>query len=156
MKNSVFAVFFLCSFSYSQSVSKQLIAATGGTLSNEDVSVSFATGEPMVGLLTAEGVQLSSGYYEALDLEALNIKNNLLKVEYRVYPNPTLDVLYFDNPKGEGLLHIEIFDISGQKILEQAVKSQQAINVKTLPNGTYFLNVHSNNTPTNQYKFIKQ
>ena len=156
MKNSVFAVFFLCSFSYSQSVSKQLIAATGGTLSNENVSVSFATGEPMVGLLTAEGVQLSSGYYEALDLEALNIKDNTLKVEYRVYPNPTQDVLYFDNPKGEGLLHIEIFDISGQKILEQAVKSQQAINVKILPNGTYFLNVHSINTPTNQYKFIKQ
>ena len=156
MKNSVFAVFFLCSFSYSQSVSKQLIAATGGTLSNENVSVSFATGEPMVGLLTAEGVQLSSGYYEALDLEALNIKDNTLKVEYRVYPNPTQDVLYFDNPKAEDLLHVEVFDISGQKILEQAVKSQQAINVKILPNGTYFLNVHSNNTPTNQYKFIKQ
>ena len=156
MKNSVFAVFFLCSFSYSQSVSKQLIAATGGTLSNENVSVSFATGEPMVGLLTAEGVQLSSGYYEALDLETLDIKDNTFKVEYWVYPNPTQDVLYFDNPKGEGLLHIEIFDISGQKILEQAIKSQQAINVKILPNGTYFLNVHSNNTPTNQYKFIKQ
>lgn len=155
MKNSVFAVFFLCIFSYSQSVSKQLIAATGGTLSNENISVSFATGEPMVGLLTAEGVQLSSGYYEALDLEALNIKDNTLKVEYRIYPNPTQDVLYFDNLKAEGLLHIEIFDISGQKIIEQAVKSQQAINVKVLPNGTYFLNVHSNNTTTNQYKFIK-
>ena len=155
MKNSVFAVFFLCIFSYSQSVSKQLIAATGGTLSNENVSVSFATGEPMVGLLTAEGVQLSSGYYEALDLEALNIKDNTLKVEYRIYPNPTQDVLYFDNLKAEGLLHIEIFDISGQKIIEQAVKFQQAINVKVLPNGTYFLNVHSNNTPINQYKFIK-
>lgn len=155
MRISVFVVFFLCSISYSQSVSKQLIAASGGTLSNENVSVSFATGEPMVGLLTAEGVQLSSGYYEALDLEALNIKDNSLKVEYRVYPNPTHDVLYFDNPNAEGLLQVEIFDISGQKILQQAVKSQHGIDVKTLPNGTYFLNVHSNNSPTNQYKFIK-
>ena len=135
----------MCSFSIHNRCQKQLIAATGGTLSNENVSVSFATGEPMVGLLTAEGVQLSSGYYEALDLEALDIKDNTFKVEYRVYPNPTQDVLYFDNPKAEGLLHIEVFDISGQKILEQAIKSQQAINVKILPNGTYFLNVHSHN-----------
>ena len=93
--------------------------------------------------------------FELKNKQNINIKDNSLKVEYRVYPNPTHDVLYFDNPNAEGLLQVEIFDISGQKILQQAVKSQHGIDVKTLPNGTYFLNVHSNNSPTNQYKFIK-
>jgi hypothetical protein len=48
---------------YSQTISKQVIGSAGKTQSNSNLKVSWTTGEPVVGLMSAGGHQLGNGYY---------------------------------------------------------------------------------------------
>ena len=84
---------------YSQSISKQVIGTAGKTQTNSNLKVSWTTGEPVVGLMTAGGNQLGNGYYPAMDLQALNIEDNLIDIKIKVYPNPTSHFLYVSHPE---------------------------------------------------------
>ncbi len=55
----------------------------------------------------------------------------------QVYPNPSSDFLYFeDEIKSD---NIEIFDVSGKKVLEVEISGKNSINISNLENGIYFI-----------------
>ena len=58
-----------------QSVDKSVISTIGYAYTSQTVSVSYNAGELIIGNLTSEdgAIQLSSGYYESLNLETLHI-----------------------------------------------------------------------------------
>ena len=67
----------------------------------------------------------------------------------RIYPNPTQDMLVFDNPDSDKAL---IFDLNGRLLQTVALCGEKAtINVTTLLRGEYLLLLN-----TQTYKFIKQ
>jgi hypothetical protein len=105
----------ISSIGQAQSISKQVIGTSGKTLTNSNLKLSYTVGEPVVGLMTAGGNQLGNGYYPAMDLQALSVEDNVLDVQLRVYPNPTLQSLYVSNPEMNSF-GITIVDLNGKQL----------------------------------------
>jgi hypothetical protein len=111
-----------------------------------------------VGAMTPEdgSIQLGNGYYPSLDLSTLNTQSPELKLQLKVYPNPTTEAIFITHPT-EQFFEVRITDISGKQILQTAHQKQQPLNVQSLTSGTYFVTVTTRDSKqTNTYKIIKQ
>jgi len=144
-------------FVSAQSISKQVIAPSGSTISNGDNQLSYSAGEVVVGGMTAEdgSVQLGNGYYPSLDLQALSIESPTTNLLVKVYPNPTKEVIFITHPNNI-TFKVFISDLTGKVLLQKEVGKQEPINIERYPNGTYLINVITEHTKTNSYKIIKQ
>jgi hypothetical protein len=70
MNNLTLIILFASLCGYSQTISKQIIGTAGKTQTNSNLKVSWTTGEPVVGLMSAGGSQLSNGYYPAMNVQS--------------------------------------------------------------------------------------
>ena len=68
MNNLTLIILFASFCGYSQTISKQIIGTAGKTQTNSNLKVSWTTGEPVVGLMSAS--QLSNGYYPAMNVQS--------------------------------------------------------------------------------------
>jgi len=144
--------------SYSQTISKQIIASAGTTLENSNNRISYTAGELVVGAMTDEEgtYQLGNGYYPSLNLSTLNTETPELQLQVKVFPNPTKEVIYITHPT-EQFFDVRITDISGRQILQTAHQKEQPLSVQTLTTGTYFVTVTTKESKqTNTYKIIKK
>lgn len=71
---------------------------------------------------------------------------------FSAYPNPVIDVLYFDLNATQA--QIKIYDASGNMMLEQLVSDQEGVNLNDLPTGIYFIE-SSTEENTNLQKILK-
>ena len=143
---------------FSQTISKQVIGPAGATYENGNNKLSYTAGEVLVGAMTSEdgSIQLGNGYYPSLDLSTLNTQSPELKLQLKVYPNPTTEAIFITHPT-EQFFEVRITDISGKQILQTAHQKQQPLNVQSLTSGTYFVTVTTRDSKqTNTYKIIKQ
>jgi len=143
---------------FSQTISKQVIGPAGATYENGTNKLSYTAGEVLVGAMTSEdgSIQLGNGYYPSLDLSTLNTQSPELKLQLKVYPNPTTEAIFITHPT-EQFFEVRITDISGKQILQTAHQKQQPLNVQSLTSGTYFVTVTTRDSKqTNTYKIIKQ
>ena len=153
-------VFLLLGFSsYAQpSISKQVIGPSGATFENGNNKLSYTAGEVVVGAMTDEdgSYQLGNGYYPSLDLSTLNTESPELKLQVKVFPNPTTEAIYISHPT-EQFFEVRITDISGKQTLQTGHQKEQPLSVQTLTTGTYFITVTTKESKqTNTYKIIKQ
>lgn len=80
--------------------------------------------------------------------------NNAAFAGFKAYPNPVNDLLTVDN--NIAIDKIEIYNVTGQLILQQEVKSRSVqINVAKITSGAYLLNIYAGDSRKN-VKFIKQ
>ena len=141
---------------YSQTISKQVIGTAGKTQSNSNLKVSWTTGEPIVGLMTAGGNQLGNGYYPALDLQALSVEDNVLDVQLRVYPNPTSQSLYVSHPDMNSF-GITIVDLNGKQLYSGTINKDEPLDVSNYTQGMYMVTIENATTnKKNTYKIIKK
>lgn len=149
-------IFLITSFSYSQTISKQVIGTAGKTQSNSNLKVSWTAGEPVIGLMTAGGNQLGNGYYPALDLQALNVEDNVLDVQLRIYPNPTSQSLYVTHPDMNSF-GITIVDLNGKLLYSGIINKDEPLNVSNYTQGLYLVTLENKETnKKNTYKIIKK
>ena len=140
---------------YSQTISKQVIGTAGKTQSNSNLKVSWTTGEPVIGLMTAGGNQLGNGYYPALDLQALSVEDNVLDVQLRVYPNPTTQSLYVTHPDVNSF-GITIVDLNGKQLYSGTINKDEPLDVSNYTQGMYMVTIENATTnKKNTYKIIK-
>ena len=155
MKKIIF-LFLISNFGFAQSVSKQVIGASGKTLSNANLNLSYTVGEPVVGLMTAEGLQLSNGNHSGLNLQALSIEDNNLDLQIKVYPNPTAQMLYVSHPDFK-TFSIQITDLNGKQIYLGTINKEEPLDVSAYAIGMYLLTVENKATnKKNTYKVIKK
>ena len=111
--------------SYSQTISKQVIGPGGQTFENGNNSLSHTVGEVAVGAMTDEDgtYQLGNGYYPSLNLSTLNSETPELKLQVKVFPNPTKEVIFITHPT-EQFFEVKIADVSGKQILQTAHQKQ--------------------------------
>tara|TARA_B110000208_G_scaffold170323_1_gene211765 strand:- start:443 stop:919 length:477 start_codon:yes stop_codon:yes gene_type:complete len=151
--------FLLISLSgFSQTVSKQVISPLGGSAFSDTHKLSYTTGEVVVGAMTSEdgSIQLGNGYYPSLDLSILNTESPELKLQVKVYPNPTTEAIFITHPT-EQFFEVRITDVSGKLILQTEYQRQQPLSVQSLTLGTYLVTVTTRDLKqTNTYKIIKQ
>ena len=143
---------------FSQTISKQVIGPAGATYENDTNKLSYTAGEVLVGAMTSEdgSIQLGNGYYPSLDLSTLNTQSPELKLQLKVYPNPTTEAIFITHPT-EQFFEVRITDVSGKQILRTAHQRQQPLSVQSFTSGTYFVSVTTKESKqTNTYKIIKQ
>ena len=67
-----------------------------------------------------------------------------------IYPNPTKDVLHFENINEN--IEVSVFDIIGKQVLEQTINVGETLNVSQLSNGIYTIRINNNISS----KFVKE
>jgi len=153
----LFILMFLSAGLSAQSVSKQVIAPLGGTISNGNNQLSYTAGEIVIGGMTAEdgSFQLGNGYYPSLNLEVLNIDSPITNLLVKIYPNPTKEMIFITHPSSNSF-KVFISDLTGKVLLQKQVGKEDPINIERYPTGMYLINVTTEDKKTNSYKIIKQ
>jgi hypothetical protein len=154
--NKLILFLLVTTIGYSQTISKQVIGTAGKTQTNSNLKVSWTTGEPVVGLMTAGGNQLGNGYYPALDLQALSVEDNVLDVQLKVYPNPTSQSLYVSHPELNSF-GITIADLNGKQLYSGTINKEEPLDVSNYTQGMYLVTIENTTTnKKNTYKIIKK
>ena len=153
----LFILMFLSAGLSAQSISKQVIAPIGGTVSNGNNQLRFTAGEIVIGGMTAEdgSFQLGNGYYPSLNLEVLSIDSPTTNLLVKIYPNPTKEMIFITHPISNSF-KVFISDLTGKVLLKKEVGKQEPINIERYPPGAYLINVTTEDKKTNSYKIIKQ
>ena len=156
MKTITCLLLLVSSSIFAQSISKQVISTAGKTQTNSDLKVSWTTGEPVVGLMTAGGNQLGNGYYPAMDLQALSVEDNTLEAQITVYPNPTSQMLYVSHPEINSF-GIQIVDLNGKQVYSGTISKDQPLDVSNYSQGMYLITIENKEAnKKNTYKIIKK
>ena len=149
-------ILLLYSTGHAQTISKSVIGSAGKNTSNSTVKLSWTTGEPIIGIMTAGGNQLGNGYYPALNLQALSVEDNVLDVQLRVYPNPTSQSLYVSHPELSSF-GITIFDLNGKQLYSGTINKEEPLDVSNYTQGMYLVTLENKETQKkNTYKIIKK
>jgi hypothetical protein len=138
-----------------QSISKQVIGAAGKTQTAGNSKLSWTLGEPVVGLMTAGGKQLSNGYYPALNLQALSVEDIDMNVQIKLYPNPTSQSLYVSHPELNSFM-ITIVDLNGKQVYAGTIYKEVPLDVSNYTQGMYLVTIENKAAnKKNTYKIIK-
>ncbi len=71
---------------------------------------------------------------------SLSIGEYKLEDSFKIYPNPTNDIIYISSKSSLGIEKVIVYSISGKLLLEINEDTKE-INLKHYPKGMYFLNV---------------
>jgi len=138
-----------------QSISKQVIGAAGKTQTAGNSKLSWTLGEPVVGLMTSGGNQLSNGYYPALNLQALSVEDIEMNVQIKLYPNPTSQALYVSHPELNSF-GITIVDLNGKQVYAGTIYKEVPLDVSNYTQGMYLVTIENKAAnKKNMYKIIK-
>lgn len=88
------------------------------------------------------------------DTDALNINslNGIEKIHF--YPNPALDLIYFNTPNT--ISQIKIYDLNGKLVLEEDIFTNNSINIEGLNSGSYIIKIIGKNGSVMNKKLIKK
>jgi hypothetical protein len=132
-----------------QSITPSIINSTGGTATAGNLIVDWNVGESMVSTQT-NGIIVTNGQLQPVDgiisVEELNSSWNV-----SVYPNPTRDEFVITAPSS-GIYEASLFDLAGKFISKQTLMSTNRMDVRSLANGSYYLQVR--NTASQEFKTI--
>ena len=109
---------------------------------------------------TAGGFGMNTPAYFAMDnfttkAAPVSVKNIAESNVAKLYPNPANDVLYVE-VNNKDIQQVSILDLSGKLLSTQTVtESKVALNVSTLPSGTYFVQLTGNGQNAGT-RFVKQ
>ena len=84
----------------------------------------------------------------------LEVTENIKKTDFYIYPNPVIDKISLIGYNEEDIESIKILDLIGKELI--STNGSNVINVENLEAGIYFLQVCSNATASNRFKFIKK
>ena len=143
MKKLYFLILFTSStHCFTQSISKEVIASSGGYLSNNTYSLNVSYGESIINNMSSENgaVSLSNGFHFVSNNTSLSAVIEDLALSLSIYPNPTLSHV---NIISQSLINLrfEIYDINGKLISKDLIKSNEKINMNQLSSGVYLLKI---------------
>ncbi len=133
----MFTVTVICA----QNVGKTVVASSGGTVTNAEVTVGYTIGEPIVGPVGSD-TRIDQGFWAGGELivEPINDGEEDLS-GILVYPNPVeSELTIFTNNKE--IYGITLFAVNGKRVLKQKVDSIQLeykIDMSYLAKGMYVL-----------------
>lgn len=166
--------FMLCG--YSATLSPFLVYVTNftgndffnGTVERSDISSN-------IGLSQIEGVtQITNGRYFLSREKFENIINlpsklysfnnasftlSINEIEassLTIYPNPVYDTLNIQVSSAENIKYIEVFDITGKRMIERKKKLSDSINFNNLRSGLYFIKIVLEDNAVYYKKILKR
>jgi hypothetical protein len=144
---------------FSQQVSPEVIASAGDHFENDDISLSWTLGEPVISTLSGEYI-LTQGFHQDLYIITAIDEVDITEYNIQIFPNPTADYLTIEfnslNTKIEEVI-IQLFDIKGGLIKEYKKSGDPLstrINLQSFERANYFLRININGQIKN-YKIVK-
>ncbi|MBU1369193.1 MAG: thiol protease/hemagglutinin PrtT [Bacteroidetes bacterium] len=120
--------------SYDDVMPSPLVLQTGGTI--HFLVSPYFLGETGTYLLEIQ-----------IDRNATNTAEIVDQNRVTIYPNPTSDLLFIKNDQNIEFTNFGIYNLKGERIISQPINDKlqntQAINLKNLPSGSYFLKLES-------------
>ena len=144
-----FLTLFAGSVATAQSIAPSVINSTGGTATVGNLIVDWNVGESMMTTET-NGFIVTNGQLQPVD-EIISVEELNTSWNISVYPNPTRDEFVITAPNG-GVFEASLFDLAGKFISKQILMSTNRMDVRSLANGSYYLQVR--NTATQEFKTI--
>ena len=83
-----------------------------------------------------------------------NISNQTTEHEFLIYPNPTSPVIWVRSDYVKNISGYSIYDLTGRKLISNELKTPE-IDVSSLTNGIYFIEVVNKNGRKQIGKFVK-
>ena len=149
-KHLLFVIATFASLSASaQSITPSVINSTGGTATVGNLIVDWNVGESMVSTQT-NGIIVTNGQLQPVD-EIISVEELNTSWNISVYPNPTRDEFVITAPNA-GVFEASLFDLAGKFITKQTLMSTNRMDVRSLANGSYYLQVR--NTASQEFKTI--
>ena len=134
------------------------VNAAGGDASSSGGSVSYSVGQVVYTSNKGSSGSVTQGVQHAYEIFTGDIKDTTFNISLTVFPNLTTEnlTLQINDYKNEKLSY-QLFDMQGKELRKgQILEHQTLINISSLPVGTYFINVVSQENKTNQsFKIIK-
>lgn len=120
----------------------QLVSNTGGFGSNQFASSEFSIGDLVVGNSDNSNTYLftygyNQGWTQNNDIPTGN--TNKLSSNVAIYPNPTKDA--FQVRGVDGLVNLNISDLSGRQVFAKQVSANEEVSVGSLPQGVYLVKI---------------
>ena len=137
---------------------QQTIPAAGHDISGSGGSVSYTIGQLVYTTNIGANNSLAQGVQQVYEISTLGVDDfNEIKLDYLVYPNPTIDklTLKIQNFNNEDLSY-QIYDINGRILkMEKLMNNATSISMRYFPSAIYFLRVSSGQQPLKTFKIMK-
>lgn len=133
-----------------------------GDLNNNEVVI-YEMNSQMDDTQTEDGLVLVLAFDNGSNVSGISLIDGDMTI--KSYPNPTTDFLMVEIENYSVIIddiQFSIYNINGQQIgnweLVEAFSSGNSyqLNIANIPNGTYVLQIRSNNTSLNQTKLIEK
>lgn len=140
-----------------QTISSSVISTAGKVYNSTSNQLNWTLGEPVIRLMTTTDLQISSGYHNQLNLEALSIEDNEITTSLKIYPNPASDYLVISKLTLDEV-SVNIYNELGQSLIKYSTSLKESrIDLRQLSTGVYIVNINNNDTKkSNSYKIIKK
>lgn len=138
---------------------QESVNASGGNATGSGGSVSYSIGQMVYTTNTASGGSVAQGVQHAYEILTLGNAETALNISLTAFPNPTTENLTLQiNDYNNEKLSYQLFDMQGKQLSnEQVTAMQTQINMKSLPNATYFINVvNQENKTVQSFKIVKK
>ncbi len=143
---------------YSQELTPQIIASSGGSYETNGIILSWTLGEPVTETFSSGDITLTQGFHQGDITVTSTNTEEFTDMKVNVYPNPAGEFVNIDiEGKGSEILTVELFTLSGEKVLikkDFITEKYQQLQLKDLPAGTYILKI-MNNDKMKTYKIVK-
>ena len=90
------------------------------------------------------GIIVTNGQLQPVD-EIISVEELNTTWNISVYPNPTRDEFVITAPNA-GVFEASLFDLAGKFISKQTLMSTNRMDVRSLANGSYYLQVRNTNS----------
>jgi hypothetical protein len=160
MKQLIKLLAILCLTGHVSTIQAQYtIPVTGGNATGSGGTVSYTIGQ--VNYHTLEGTTgtVAEGIQQPYEISVVTAVENTegIKLEYRVYPNPTSGLLkLIISPIEKDNFRYKLFDINSILLQDQKIESEETdILMDGYSSGAYFLKIIINNRDVKVFKIIK-
>lgn len=131
-----------------QSIERQVIGSTGGTVAAGSVLITSTIGECAVTTLSGT-LTLTQGYQQANDSALVSLSEIAIRATYSLFPNPTsgISTLEITTKKLNTSMNIEVYSLAGKLISTQGIlitagtKSAIELNLTSQANGVYLVTI---------------
>jgi hypothetical protein len=133
---------------YSQSISHQVIASAGNSVTNGNMNLSYTVGEVAVTTISGNNYILTQGFHQPEHTVSSMLESEKTVIgSFAVYPNPAGGEVYFGYEFPQpGNVSVALYDVSGKLVhplWEQkeyiSGKTIQFFNVEMLADGNYIV-----------------
>jgi hypothetical protein len=144
----------------SQQISPEVISSAGDYFSNQNISLSWTLGEPVISTLEADYI-LTQGFHQDLYIITAVDEVEITGLDIKIYPNPTpneVNIVWtpFNNHQNQKVI-IQLFDFNGRLILQEESKTDHLsakINLLSFERAQYLLKIIYNEQ-IKTFKIIK-